>query len=87
MADSDELAAAAKSVIDAARAFLDVAEQVLADPEAMQAIVSGVGELAKSALATVVEAFQTQHDPPAADRMGVERIDVRASGEDPRDDG
>ncbi len=84
---SEELTAAARSVIDAARAFLDLAEQVLADPAAVQAMVSTVGELARSGFAAVVDAFQTQHGPPAADRMEVERIDVRGSGEDSGDDG
>jgi hypothetical protein len=84
---SDELTAAARSVIDAARALLDVAEQVLADPAAMQAMVATVGELARSGVAAVVEAFQTQHGAPAADRMEVERIDVRGTGEDSGDDG
>ena len=82
---SEELTAAARSVIDAARAFLDLAEQVLADPAAVQALVSTVGELTRSGFAAVVDAFQTQHGPPAADRKGVERIDVRASGEDSAD--
>jgi hypothetical protein len=84
---SEELTAAARSVIDAARALLDVAEQVLADPAAMQAMVATVGELARSGVAAVVEAFQTQHGAPAADRMEVERIDVRGTGEDSGDDG
>jgi hypothetical protein len=84
---SEELTAAARSVIDAARALLDVAEQVLADPAAVQAMVATVGELARSGVAAVVEAFQTQHGAPAADRMEVERIDVRGTGEDSGDDG
>lgn len=84
---SEELTAAARSVIDAARALLDVAEQVLADPAAVQAMVATVGELARSGVAAVVEAFQTQHGAPAADRMEVERIDVRGTGEDSSDDG
>ncbi len=84
---SEELTAAARSVIDAARALLDVAEQVLADPAAVQAMVTTVSELARSGFAAVVDAFQTQHGPPAADRMEVERIDVRGSGQDSRDDG
>ena len=84
---SEELTAAARSVIDAARALLDVAEQVLADPAAVQAMVATVGELARSGVAAVVEAFQTQHGAPAADRMEVERIDVRGTGEDSGNDG
>ncbi len=84
---SEELSAAARSVIDAARALLDVAEQVLADPAAVQAMVATVGELARNGFAAVVDAFQTQHGAPAADRMEVERIDVRGSGEDSGDDG
>ena len=84
---SEELTAAARSVIDAARALLDVAEQVLADPAAVQAMVATVGELARSGVAAVVEAFQTQHGAPAADRMEVQRIDVRGTGEDSSDDG
>ena len=84
---SEELTAAARSVIDAARALLDVAEQVLADPAAVQAMVTTVSELARSGFAAVVDAFQTQHGAPAADRMEVERIDVRGSGQDSRDDG
>ncbi|MEP6661929.1 MAG: hypothetical protein ABJD24_18605 [Acidimicrobiales bacterium] len=84
---SEDLTAAARSVIDAARALLDVAEQVLADPAAVQAIVTTVGELARNGFAAVVDAFQAQHGAPAADRMEVERIDVRGSGEDSGDDG
>jgi hypothetical protein len=84
---SEELTAAARSVIDAARALLDVAEQVLADPAAVQAMLTTVSELARNGFAAVVDAFQTQHGAPAADRMEVERIDVRGSGQDSRDDG
>jgi len=50
-------------------------------------MVATVGELARNGFAAVVDAFQTQHGAPAADRMGVERIDVRGSGEDSGDDG
>ncbi len=84
---SEELTAAARSFIDAARALLDVAEQVLADPAAVQAVVSTVGELARNGIAAVVDAFQTQHRPSPADRKEVERIDVRGSGEDSADGG
>jgi hypothetical protein len=84
---SEDLTAAARSVIDAARALLDLAEQVLADPAAVQAMVATVGELARNGMAAVVDAFQTQHGAPAADRKEVERIDVRGSGEDSGDGG
>lgn len=49
----EHLQAAAREAIHAARAMLDVAEQVVDDPAAVQAAVGAIGSMVQSAVARV----------------------------------
>jgi len=62
---------AAQAAITAARAFLDLAEQLIADPEAMAAVVSSLGSWARSGVAAVSDLVGPSPARPS------ERIEVR----------
>jgi hypothetical protein len=67
------LQAAAKEMIAAARSFLDVAETLVEDPKAVQALGSAVTTLAKMAASTLMSPGPA-HD--ADDEPRVQRIRV-----------
>ena len=61
------LQAAAREMIAAARAFLDVAEEVIDDPKAGEALLESLGDVARRVV---------PHDRPESDSGGVEHIPV-----------
>ncbi len=61
------LQAAAREMIAAARAFLDVAEEVVEDPEAGEALLSSLGDVARRVV---------PRDGAASDGDGVQHIPV-----------
>jgi hypothetical protein len=67
------LQAAAKEMIAAARSFLDVAETLIEDPKAVQALGGAVTTLAKMAASTLMSSGPT-HD--GDDEPRVQRIRV-----------
>jgi hypothetical protein len=61
------LQAAAREMIAAARAFLDVAEEVVEDPEAGEALLASLGDVARRVV---------PRDGAASDGDGVQHIPV-----------
>ena len=70
----DHLQAAARELIQAARALLDVAEELVNDPETVTTVVGTLGSFANAA-ARVVPTSRANGDEPDDER--VERIRVR----------
>lgn len=70
----DTLQAAALAVIGAARQFLDVAEQLVRDPDAAQEAVAAAATLARAAVESVLPGAASA-GRPAADEP-IEHIDV-----------
>jgi len=68
------LQAAAKEMIAAARSFLDVAESLVEDPQAVQALGGAVTTLAKLAAGTLMNAADRSGDD--GDEPRVQRIRV-----------
>lgn len=62
------LQAAAREMIAAARAFLDAAEEVVEDPEAGEALLDSLGEVARR--------VRPGSSPPDGEERGVEHIPV-----------
>ena len=75
---SDQLQTAVRAVIDAARALLDVAEGLIADPAALKVVLSSVRDVAKESIAS----FVAMASAPSTGEPGSERIDVREEGFD-----
>jgi hypothetical protein len=70
------LQAAARELIAAARAMLDVAEDLVADPGAVTAVVDAFGSIVRTAARAARDATATVHEADDDDRHGVERIQV-----------
>ena len=73
----DTLRAAALTLISAARGFLDVAEAVVADPDASREVTETVTRVMKGVADLVVRPAQPAHPPATA--PVVEEITVRAT--------
>ena len=69
----DHLQVAAQELIAAARAFLDVIEDVVADKERVSAAVDAVGAFARGAARAAAEGAGFGDDDPAG---GIERITI-----------
>src|SRR5262245_46026732 len=72
----ETLRAAALTLIGAARGFLDVAEAMVADPNASREVTENVTRLMKGVADLVVRPMTSS--PPAAPEPVVEEIPVRA---------
>ena len=71
---TEQLQAAARAVIDAARAWLDAAEQLVSDPASIQVVVASVRDVARdafSAFGSMARTSSPKQDPVT------ETIDVR----------
>jgi hypothetical protein len=71
----EHLQAAAREAIQAARAMLDVAEQVVEDPAAVQAAVGAIGSMVQSAVARVQSAGSGAASGAGSDRARVDDDD------------
>ena len=72
------LQSAAREAIQAARAFLDVAEELVADPAAVSAVLGAVGDVVRTAAAAGRRATgaTTGDDDGAGDGGRVQRIRI-----------
>lgn len=74
----EHLQAAARELIAAARAFLDVAEDVVRDPTVAEGLIAGLGDLADTARAAARRAGDgaSGEDGDRGDDGGVQHIPV-----------
>ena len=75
----EHLQAAAKELIEAARSFLDVAEDLVLDPKVAEGLLAGIGDLADTARQAARDAARRAsgtHDGDEDDDGGVEHIHV-----------